>query len=297
MKDEKELMSSHAEGFGGSDAAMVLAIAEKIRTNQPLTTTQKHRLRVIKGLELPQPSFESDAAKEGHAFEDRVFAELAFTGWERETKLEAEQIFKNFSVFAHADFYNRELNAVKECKWSRKFNADGLRSEYSQQLQWYYLCGATSVSLCYDTADGQGVVDVRQNPEAVGQLRWALMVIDENWDALDLDITEFSGGDVPQRAVVLVDLLKNLNAKKAELEAQIDDVRKDLMQQMSEQKHTKYSGAGWSVSMITATTTKKFDSKKFEADHADLFAAYLKDSKRAASLRVEFKEEKGGGND
>lgn len=297
MKDEKELMQTHAEGFGGSDAAMVLAIAEKIQNKQPLTTTQKHRLRVIKGLELPQPSFESDAAKEGHAFEDRVFAELEFTGWERETKLEAEQLFNNFSVFAHADFYNRDQNAVKECKWSRKFNADGLRSEYAEQLQWYYLCGATSVSLCYDTAEGQGVVDVRQNPEAVGRLRWALFLIDENWEALDLDITEFSGGDVPERAVVLVDLLKNLNAKKAELEAQIEDVRKTLMEQMQEYKHTKYSGAGWSVSMIAATTTKRFDSKKFEADHADLFAAYLKDSKRAASLRVEFKEEKGGGNE
>ena len=122
MKDEKELMRSHAAGFGGSDAAMVLAIAEKIRTNQPLTTTQKHRLRVIKGLEFPQPSFDSEATKAGNEFEDSVALNLVRFGghrWERETLLESETKYDNFTVFAHADFYLMEQNAVKECKWSR----------------------------------------------------------------------------------------------------------------------------------------------------------------------------------
>lgn len=296
MKDEKELMSSHAAGFGGSDAAMVLAIAEKIKTNQPLTTTQKHRLRVIKGLELPQPSFDSEAAKEGHAFEDRVAAEILSGGipWERETLLEAECTFDNFKVFAHADFYNREQNAVKECKWSRKFNADGLRKEYAAQLQWYYLCGATSVSLCYDTADGEGVVDVPKNHDLFDEIAIALVTIDEEWKSIDLNITEFSGADVPRRAVELVDLLKNLNAKKEEIENQINDVRGELLSQMTEQNHTKYSDEGWSVSAVAAGITKKFDSKKFAADHDDLYASYLKDSKRAASIIVKFKEMEGG---
>lgn len=294
MKDEKELMRSHAAGFGGSDAAMVLQIAEKIRNGQPLTATQKHRLRVIKGLELPQPSFESDAAKAGHDFEDRVAAEILCSGihWERETLLEAELAFDNFTVFAHADFYNREMNAVKECKWSRRFNVDGLKKEHAAQLQWYYMCGAKSVSLCYDTAEGVGVVDVPKNHNLIANIGVALVEINRNWDKLDLNITEFSGADVPQRAVVLVDLLRNLNAKKEEIESQINDVRGELLNQMSEQNHTKYSGEGWSVSAVAAGISKKFDSKKFAADHADLYASYLKDSKRAASLRVEFKETK-----
>lgn len=294
MKDEKELMRSHAAGFGGSDAAMVLQIAEKIRTNQPLTTTQKHRLRVLMGLELPKPSFDTEATKAGHDFEDRVAAEILCSGmnWERETLLEAELAFDNFKVFAHADFYNRETNAVKECKWSRRLNVDGLRKEYAAQLQWYYLCGAESVSLCYDTADGQGVVDIPKDHYLTEKLGIALVDIDLNWDKLDLNITEFSGADVPQRAVVLVDLLRNLNANKEEIENQINDVRGELLNQMSEQNHTKYSGEGWSVSVVAAGISKKFDSKKFAADHADLYASYLKESKRAASLRVEFKETK-----
>lgn len=292
--NEKELLRTRTAGFGGSDAAMVLQIAEKIRTNQPLTTTQKHRLRFIKGLELPQPSFDTEATKAGHYFEDRVAAEIlcGSTHWKRETLLEAELAFDNFTVFAHADFYNRELNAVKECKWSRRLNVDGLRKEYAAQLQWYYLCSAESVSLCYDTADGQGVVDIPKDNYLTEKLGIALADIDLNWNKLDLNITEFSGDDVPQRAVVLVDLLRNLNAKKEEIENQIEDVRGELLNQMSEQNHTKYSGDGWNVSRIAAGITKKFDSKKFAADHAGLYASYLKESKRDASLRVEFKETK-----
>lgn len=298
MKDEKELMRSHAEGFGGSDAAMVLAIAEKIRTNQPLTTVQKHRLRVIKGLEFPKPNFESEATKAGHAFEDRVGAEIMCSGmnWERETKLEADLIYENFDVFAHADFFNVETGAVKECKWSRKYNIDGLKREYAAQLQWYYLCGAESVSLCYDTADGSGVVDIPVNNNLITELKHAIDIIDKHWGNINLNITEFSGGDVPQRSVVLVDLLRNLNEKKEEIEKQIEDVRGELLNQMSALSHTKYSGDGWNVSRIEAGITKRFDSKKFAADHADLYASYMKESKRAASLRVEFKEKKGGEN-
>ena len=297
MKDEKELMSSHAAGFGGSDAAMVLAIAEKINSGQPLTTTQKHRLRVIKGLELPQPSFDSEATKAGHEFEDRVCLYLiqhVGTDWERETKLGSECIFDNFQVFAHADFYNQEMNAVKECKWSRKYNAEGLKKEHAPQLQWYYLCGASSVSLCYDTADGSGCVNIPKDGEMVAALIVALSVIDSAWEDLDLNISEFSGGDVPQKAVALVEVLRDLNNKKAVIEAQIEGTRRALLEQMTDANHTKYSGDNWSVSAVAAGITKKFDSKKFAADHADLYAAYLKDSKRTASLRVDFKEEKGG---
>lgn len=298
MKNEKELMQTHASGFGGSDAATVLAIAEKIRTSRPLTTTQKHRLRVIKGLELPQPSFDSEATKAGHEFEDSVALSLVrFDGhcWERETLLESETKYDNFTVFAHADFYLREQNAVKECKWSRKFDKDGLQREYSVQLQWYYtVCGASSVSLCYDTADGSGVVDIQRNAPLGAAILDALALIDMEWDNLDLNITELYGGDVPERSVALVDLLRNLNSKKEDIERQIEDVRGELMGQMREFGHTKYGGEGWSVSAVDAVIAKTFDAKKFAADHADLYAAYLKDSKKKATLKVTFKQEKGG---
>lgn len=292
MKDEKELMRSHAEGFGGSDAAMVLAIAEKIRTNQPLTTVQKHRLRAIKGLEFPKPSFESEATKAGHAFEDRVGAEIMCSGmnWERETKLEADLIYENFDVFAHADFFNVETGAVKECKWSRKYNIDGLKREYAAQLQWYYLCGAKSVSLCYDTADGSGVVDIPVINNLITELKNAIGIIDKHWGNMNLNVTEFSGGDVPQRAVILVDLLRNLNEKKDEIEKQLEDVRGELLIQMRDQNHTKYSGDDWSVSRVAASIVRRFDSKKFEKDNPEIYASYMTESKRKETLTIKFTE-------
>lgn len=92
--------------------------------------------------------------------------------------------------------------------------------------------------------------------------------------------------------MILVDLLRNLNAKKDVIEQQIEDVRGELLIQMSGQNHTKYSGDGWCVSRVEAGMTKRFDSKKFAADHADLYASYMKNSERAESLRVEFKKNK-----
>lgn len=292
MKDEKELMRSHAAGFGGSDAAMVLAIAEKIRTNQPLTTTQKHRLRVIKGLELPQPSFDSEATRAGHDFEDRVGAEILCSGmnWERETRLEAEIVYENFTVFAHADFYNREQNAVKECKWSRKFNADGLRKEHAAQLQWYYLCGAKSVSLCYDTADGQGVVDIPVDNNFVTDLMNALDVIDVHWNAIDMNITELSGGDIPNDAIRYINGIRDLDAEIKILEVRRDQLREKLAERMKAGNHTKYYGEFGSVTLTPATITKRFDSKKFEKDNPEIYASYMTESKRKETLTIKFTE-------
>ena len=50
----EEIKATRVGGFGGSDAAMVLAMAERIREGQPLTTAQKHRILQLKGMETRQ---------------------------------------------------------------------------------------------------------------------------------------------------------------------------------------------------------------------------------------------------
>ena len=51
----EEIRASRVGGFGGSDAAMVLAIAKAIESGKQLTTTQRHRLNQLNGLEeVPQ---------------------------------------------------------------------------------------------------------------------------------------------------------------------------------------------------------------------------------------------------
>lgn len=289
MKDQQELLTSHAAGFGGSDASMVLAIAERLENGLQLTTTQKHRLRIIRGLELPTSSPETENTLAGHAFEDEVSATLP-SGWEREYKIIGNG-YDNFVTFAHADFFNTEIDGVKECKWSRKYDKEGLKREYAAQLQWYYtVCKVAAVSLCYDTAEGKGVVDIERNAPLGAAILDALAVIDREWDNIDLNITELTGDDVPQKSITLVKLLRNLNEKKEDIERQIEETRAALMEQMKELNHTKYSGDGWKVSIVGATVAKTFDSKKFLKDHAALYAAYLKDSPRKATMKVEFRK-------
>ena len=291
--NEKELLRTRAAGFGGSDAAMVLQIAEKIKNGQPLTMTQRHRLRVIKGLELPTASPDNERTRAGHDFEATVFRALP-ANWEREALLESEIHFGNFSVFAHADFYNRELNAVKECKWSRKFDVEGLKNEYAAQLQWYYLCGATSVSLCYDTEAGQGAVDIQRDGDMLGILVKALYAIDRSWDALDLNICELSGDDIPNDAIRYINGIRDFDAEIKTLEEQRDQLREKLAERMKAGNHTKYSGNFGSVTLTPATVTKRFDNKKFEKENPDIYAAYLTESKRKETLTIKFAEQKGG---
>lgn len=295
MKNENqqmELARTHAAGFGGSDAQLVLDIAERIENGQPLTMTQRHRLRVIKGLELPTSSPDNDAILAGHAFEEEVAKTLP-EEWRREVLLLGEANFINFRAFAHADFYNGDTETVKECKWSRKFDVDGLKKQYAAQLQWYMtVCGVKSVSLVYDTESGQGVVDIADDPKLGAKLMQALHTIDTAWADLDVEITEKDVTEVDERGARLLGKVKDLTDKAAYLEEQLKAAKEELQEYFETEKLTKLSADWGAVSYTAPTTAKTFDSKKFESEYPDLYANYLKDSKRKASLRVTIK--KGG---
>lgn len=294
MKDQQELLASHAAGFGGSDAAMVLAIAQRIESGKPLTTTQKHRVRVIKGMELPNSGPETASTIAGHAFEDEVASTLPQC-WNREVRLQKYDQKLPFAVFCHADFFNGDLNAVKECKWSRKFNIDGLLKEHAAQLQWYYAVGGvSSVSLCFDTADEQGCVDVSIDGFAVEEIQRAIITIAENWENIDLNITERTDDELNKEGFYLWHNLE-VAAKNAKVAAEhLEEAKARMSEYMKENGDiTSVKGDTMKITRTSDTVSRTFDSKKFEKDHADLYAAYLKDTKRKGSLRVELKKEGG----
>lgn len=288
---EEEIRSTRVGGFGGSDAAMLVAIAERIQAGQPLTTTQKHRIRVAKGIETTPPPFTSPEIEAGRAFENEVAKELEKAGWEREQLLSphpnstCEPV--NFKVFAHADFYDFNTNSVKECKWSRKFNQKGLEKEYRRQLQWYYLLGADSVSLVSDTADGREVSDIKRNDKDVETLRNAVAMLDEAWDKLDLTITEKSCDELPPKVAALVAEIETITKTMAQEEETLKAKKAELLAYMDGNELTKVWIDTASVSYTAPSSSVGFDAKKFEADHADLYAAYrTKITKKAGYLTV-----------
>lgn len=292
ISHKKEIINSREGGFGGSDARMVMEMADRIAQGQPLTTTHRHRLLQLKGLETPK-EFSTPEMEAGHAFESEVANSIP-KEWRREYKLVDgdPSRYDNFRVFAHADFYEPVSSTVKECKWSRKLTADGLLDRYRWQLQWYYMLGVTSVSLCYDTEDGNGCVDVPRDADTIDDLRDALRIIDDAWDTLDLDITERTEDEVAPAIAKQLQDLRVLEQQKSILQAQIDEIRALVGKYMDETETVKISGSFGVVSYTMPSESVQFDSRKFAKDYADLYTAYrTKLVKKAGYISCKFNEQ------
>lgn len=294
MKKEnhnEEIRATRVGGFGGSDAAMVMAMAERIREGQPLTTAQKHRLLQLKGLET-RPDFDSLEIQAGRAFEDEVAKELEAAGWDREAYMQPNPntpiaALQHFKVFAHADFFNPRTNTVTECKWSRKFSHDGIEKQYKAQLQWYYMLGADAVCLCSDTADGRKTTDVARDDKMVELLKMSIETIDKSFPNIDLTITEKSVSELPPTVAALVGEIERLTEIAGAFEEEIKSKKADLLEYMDGNNLAKVWSNTASVTYTAPSSSLGFDAKKFEKDHADLFAAYrTKITKKAGYLTV-----------
>lgn len=287
----EEIKATRVGGFGGSDAAMVLAMAERIRAGLPLTTAQKHRLLQLKGLEQ-RPDFDSPEIQAGRAFEDDVARNLVPAGWDRETFLtpktnSSQAVRQHFRVFAHADFWNPETNTVTECKWSRKYSHDGLEKQYKAQMQWYYMLGADAVCLCSDTADGRKTTDVARDPATVELLVAALETIDEAFQVLDLTITEKSCNELPPTVAALLKDIETMTKLIAQNEEMLKVKKAELLAYMDGNGINRVWSDTASITYTAPSSSIGFDAKKFEKDFADLFAAYrTKITKKAGYLTV-----------
>ena len=291
MKKENhdfEVRASRALGFGGSDAATVLAIADRINNNLPLTTGQKHRLLQLKGLE-ECPTFDSPEIQAGRDFEDRLAEVLCPRGWDRETLLKGAKR-NHFRVFAHADFCDKNANAVVEAKWSRKKNVNELLVTYMPQLQWYYTLGVSDVTLMCDTEDGQHTVNVDRDDEMIDAIYAALDTIDNIFDNLDLTIDETDDSQLPPDVLAIKNEIASIKRRAAADDARLKELNGELMHWMEESQIWKVSGEDCTVSYVLPTVTTGFDAKKFEAEHPYVYAQYkTKVTKKSAYLTIKIK--------
>lgn len=274
----EEIKATRVGGFGGSDAAMVLAMAERIASGEPITTAQKHRLLQLKGLET-RPDFDSPEIQAGRDFEDEVAKKLEALGWDRETYMQPNPnssmaVRQHFKVFAHADFWNPVTNTVTECKWSRKFSHEGLEKQYAAQLQWYYMIGADAVCLTSDTADGRKTTDVLRDEKMVELLKMSLETIDEAFPRLDLTILERGCDELPPAVAALLKDIETMTKLMAQDEEMLKAKKAELLAYMDGNNLNKVWTATASMTYTAPTSSLGFDAKKFEKDHPDMFAAY-----------------------
>ena len=287
----EEIRATRVGGFGGSDAAMVLAMADRISNNMPLTTSQKHRLLQLKGLE-ECPTFDSPEIQAGRTFEDNVAAVLVPQGWDRETYLTPQPnsspaVMEHFRVFAHADFWNPVTNTVIEAKWSRKWTAEELKKVYGPQLQWYYMLGATAVRLTCDTEEGCSTMDIPRNEDTVAALTEALEIIDGAYYDINLHIEDLDDGELPPEVLGIKNEIASIKRRMQEDDERLKELTSELMHWMEANEISKVYGEDCIVIYTMPSTSVSFDAKKFEKDHPDTYAEYrTKITKKSGYLTV-----------
>lgn len=288
MKDRDEIKVTRAEGFGGSDAAMVCAIAERLAAGMPLTITQRKRLRVIKKIDeyvgIPSTP-EMDA---GHAFEDVVAEELP--DYAREVMMRIGRYEKKFSVFAHADFFkvkDSDKITVVECKWSRKYDMIDLRNIYRWQLQQYYMLGANEVKLCTCCVNSDGeevreLAHIDRCEEDINKLRECYDIIFENWEKIDVQLSEYYSDELKE----FMKSLSDLKEKSEKAAADYDFARERAMQLMSEEGVFEFSHENISAVVVPSSITRTFDSVRFKKENPDVAQQYMKEVQKKSFLNL-----------
>ena len=300
MRNNEELKRSHANGFGGSDAKMFAKIGMK--GIESLSTTEKKRILVALG-KMEADDFGGNVYTEaGHLFEDYCAnaAYLISHGMEREKYTEAEGLAKNFKVFAHADFYDDMNNAVVECKFSQDETMK-VYEDYYAQLQWYYMLEADKVTLLHGWGnvlpfDVIGVlpVYVEKDEYFIDCLRDGIAELDkavEDGAFDDYDVTEVTVSDMDGDAAVACQRLGQAMVQLKEMEKLADEYKATLLAWMEAHGVLNIKGDGFTVSYVSPTERKTFDTKKAQADFPALKDdKYYKTSQVKSSVRITLKQ-------
>lgn len=294
----EEIKQTRIGGLGGSDAAMVLRIADKGLAN--ISITDEKRLAVMLGL-AEQDAWAGNAhTQAGHLFEDWAEAQMLEDALdnnngmpEREYKIEAK-LARNFNVFAHADFYNPSTAVVGECKFVQK-PFEKVVAEYYAQIQWYYMLGAKNVVLIHGqgTAEPFNVTDATY--DAIGRdeviivhllagLKIIDNAIDAGWrpsacDRVNVDTT-------PLAVRSAFETLKRISAQKAELERTEKEAKATILEYMQAFGASTIFDDDCKATITRESTTRTFDSKKFLKAHPEyeVQETFYKTAQRAAFI-------------
>lgn len=292
MLTQNEIKASHATGFGGSDAALILRAAKNPDT---LSVTDFRRIRQAFGLEpLADDEVYTPAMAKGHDFERWYYAIKNFADDVAAEHVLSFDFGTIFKTFAHADFYQSSTGTVIECKCTRDENVEPVLERYKAQLQWYYLLGAKRVFLAWHPSD---VFDfnitcleevlVAPDAEIIAKFRQGIDNIDrlrDHWFAgLPVAKAEEFEDNTPA-------IIKQLTAAVAEMkavEAKIADFKDRLKAAMEKAGVIKIDGDALTITYVGETTSKTFDKKALAKAHPELdLTQFEKESKRGAYIKI-----------
>lgn len=291
MLTQNEIRASHATGFGGSDAALVLRAAKNPDT---LSVTDTRRIRQAFGIEqLADDEVYTPAMAKGHDFERWYSEHLAQAGanFEAEHLLEAD-FGTSFRTFAHADFFDG--GHVTECKCTQDEDIEAVRDRYSAQLQWYYLLGADAVWLAWHPSttfdfseEYLSEVYIPRDEFVISQLRQGIDTIDRLRDHWFAGLPVAKAEDFEDATPAIIAELTAAVAEMKAVEAKIADFKERLKAAMEAAGVVKIEGDALTITYIGETTAKTFDRKALAKAHPELdLTQFEKESKRGAYIKI-----------
>lgn len=299
MRNNEELKRSHANGFGGSDAKMFVKIGTK--GIESLSTTEKKRILVALG-KMKADDFGGNVYTEaGHLFEDYA-ASSAYSichCMQREKYIELKGAAKHFKVFAHADFYDAVTNSDVECKFSQD-ETTKVYEDYYAQFQWYYMLGVDRVTLYHGWGtvlpfDVVGVlhVHVNKDDDLIYAMKHGIAILDkaiEDGAFDEYEQTEIADTDMGGEAAKAVRALAYIMNTIKEAEQLANQHKETLLAWMEAHGVLNIKGEGFTVSYVSPTTRKTFDTKKAQADFPALKdEQYYKTSAVKSSVKITLK--------
>ena len=293
MLTQEQIRESHATGFGGSDAALIIRAG---LNPVQLSISDTRRIRQAFGLEPLGDDVYTPAMAKGHDFE-RWYGEFAeVEGFKPEQLLQAD-FGTTFKTFAHADFYKAETGTVVECKCTQDDDFEAVQKRYYAQLQWYYLLGAKHVVLAWHPSTTFDFSDefcfaeeVERNEDAIKMLRLGLrnieMLRDRWFEGLPVAKAEEFEEGTPALIEGLTAAVKELKAT----EAKIEDFKARLKAAMEKAGVLKIEGDAVTITYVGESTARTFDKKALQKAMPDLdLTQFEKESKRSAYIKIETK--------
>ena len=284
----QEQLSRHAQGFGGSDAALVLRAAKNPDT---LSVTDIRRIRQAFGLEPLGEDVYTPAMAKGHEFE-------RWYGAVKEDVVAEHLLESDFGVpfrtFAHADFYKAATGTVIECKCTKDEDIEPVLERYKAQLQWYYLLGAKRVSLAWHPSD---VIDfsllsleevlVEPDTEIINQLRQGIANIEALRDRWFEGLPVAKAEDFKDNTPAIIEQLTAAVAEMKAVEAKIADFKDRLKAAMEKAGVVKIEGDALTITYVGESTARTFDKKALAKAHPELdLTQFEKESKRGAYIKI-----------
>ena len=292
----QEIQQTRIGGLGGSDAALILKIGQSGLA--ALTVTDHKRLAVMLGKTEPDTWIGNAFTNAGHAFEDWAENYLPWgkCGYERE-KVLSNALARNFKVFAHADFVTGENHGtVIECKFVQK-DTRAVINQYWAQLQWYYMLGATAVSLFHGTGTAEpfevaeGTIDpIERDQETIDILLAGIQTLDkaisDGW--LPEIIDKVTTDDIPEIVAQAFDAMQSIKEQQKTLADAEKTAKKTLLEYLEAFNLSGIvatDGSKHQIIYTRSSVSRTFDVEKFAKAHPEIdLTPFYKETKRASSV-------------